>query len=148
MTVGEQGAHAEATHRLRLGTGDAHYGGGLVSGARLVELIHDVATELCIRSDGDEGLFAGYSSISFLKPVHAGDFVEVSGRIVRTGTTSREMAFRVVRYAGPRPEVSDSAADLVDPPEVVAEAVGTCVVKAERQRGASLGSDRVEGSGS
>jgi 3-aminobutyryl-CoA ammonia-lyase len=127
----------EVAHRLRLGTSDAHYGGGLVSGAKLIELIHDVATELCIRSDGDEGLFAGYSHVAFLAPVHAGDFVEISGRIVRTGRTSREMSFRVVRYAGPRPEVSDSAADLIEPPEVVAEATGTCVVKAERQRSPS-----------
>jgi 3-aminobutyryl-CoA ammonia-lyase len=146
--VGERRAEIAATHRLRLGNADAHYGGALVSGAKLVELIHDVATELCIRSDGDEGLFAGYSSVRFLAPVHAGDFVEVSGRIVRFGTTSREMAFRVVRYAGPQPEVSDSAAAVLDPAEVVAEATGTCVVKAERQRLASRDANRVEGSGS
>lgn len=146
--AGERGDAIEAVHRLRLGNADAHYGGGLVSGARLIELIHDVATELCIRCDGDEGLFAGYSSIEFLQPVHAGDFVEVAGRIVRVGTTSREMTFRVVRYAGPSPEVSDSAADLADPAEVVAQAAGTCVVKAERQRIASRGTNRVEGSGS
>jgi 3-aminobutyryl-CoA ammonia-lyase len=128
---------------------DAHYGGGLVSGAKLMELIHDVATELCIRSDGDEGLFAGYSSVEFLKPVHAGDFLEVDGRIIRFGTTSREMNFRVVRYAGPRPDLSDSAAEVLDDPEVVALATGTCVVRAERQRTpGSRDSARVEGSGS
>jgi 3-aminobutyryl-CoA ammonia-lyase len=128
---------------------DAHYGGGLVSGAKLMELVHDVATELCIRSDGDEGLFAGYSSVEFLKPVHAGDFLEVEGTIVRFGTTSREMNFRVVRYAGPRPDLSDSAADVLAEPEVVALATGTCVVRAERQRSSgSRGSPRVEGSGS
>jgi 3-aminobutyryl-CoA ammonia-lyase len=138
----------EASHRLRLGLSDAHYGGGLVSGAKLIELIHDVATELCIRSDGDEGLFAGYSSVDFLAPVHAGDFVEVTGTIVRFGTTSREMDFRVVRYAGPRPDVSESAADLIDPAEVVARATGTCVVKNERQRDAAPDRNRVEGSGS
>jgi 3-aminobutyryl-CoA ammonia-lyase len=120
-----------------MSTADAHYGGGLVSGARLLELIHDVATELCVRSDGDEGLFAGYSSVEFLLPVRAGDFLEVEGSIVRFGNTSREMNFRVVRYAGPRPDVSDSAAELLSDPEVVALATGTCVVP-----------HRVEGSGS
>jgi 3-aminobutyryl-CoA ammonia-lyase len=138
-----------AAHKTRMSAADAHYGGGLVSGARLMELIHDVATELCIRSDGDEGLFAGYSSVEFLAPVHAGDFLEIEGTIVRFGTTSREMNFRVVRYAGPRPDVSDSAADLLPDPEVVALATGTCVVKAERRRTpGSRETPRVEGSGS
>lgn len=105
-----------------------------MSGARLLELVHDVATELCVRSDGDEGLFAGYSSVEFLKPVHAGDFLEIVGTLVRRGRTSREMSFRVLRYAGPRPDVSDSAADVLDHPEVVAQATGTCVVGAELQR--------------
>jgi 3-aminobutyryl-CoA ammonia-lyase len=113
---------------------DAHYGGGLVSGARVLELVHDVATELSIRSDGDEGLFAGYSSIEFLAPVHAGDYLEARGEIVRSGRSSREMHFTVLRYAHPRPDISDSAADLVSPPEPVLRATGTCVVKQELQR--------------
>ena len=125
----------EAVHRLRLSQADAHYGGGLVAGARLLELFGDLATELCIRSDGDEGLFAGYSSVEFLAPVHAGDFVEVRGSIIRAGQTSREMSFEVVRYAVPRPDVSESAADVVDRPEPVARATGTCVVKKDRQSG-------------
>ena len=113
---------------------DAHYGGGLVSGARLLELVHDVATELCVRSDGDEGLFAGYSEVAFIAPVHAGDFLEARGEITRVGKSSREMSFTVFRYAHPRPDISDSAADLVDPPEPVLRATGTCVVKAANQR--------------
>jgi 3-aminobutyryl-CoA ammonia-lyase len=120
---------------------DAHYGGGLVSGARVLELVHDLATELSIRSDGDEGLFAGYSEVSFLAPVHAGDFLEARGEIVRFGRTSREMRFTVVRYAHPRPDISDSAADLVEPPEPVLEATGTCVVRQEHQRRTREGSD-------
>lgn len=127
-----------ATHRLRLSQADAHYGGGLVAGARLLELFGDLATELCIRSDGDEGLFAGYSDVSFLAPVSAGDFVEVRGSIVRKGRTSREMQFEVVRYAVGRPDVSESAADILDEPEPVARATGTCVVKQDRQRGSDL----------
>ena len=127
-----------ATHRLRLSQADAHYGGGLVAGARLLELFGDLATELCIRSDGDEGLFAGYSDVRFLAPVRAGDFVEVRGEIVRQGRTSREMKFEVVRYAVARPDVSDSAADMLGDPEPVARATGTCVVKQDRQRGSDL----------
>ena len=124
----------EARHRLRLSQADAHYGGDLVAGGRLMELFGDVATELCIRSDGDEGLLAGYSEVAFLRPVYAGDFVEVIAKIVRTGKSSREMSFKVQRYAAPRPDVSDSAADLALEPEIVATATGTCVVKKERQR--------------
>jgi 3-aminobutyryl-CoA ammonia-lyase len=120
--------------RLRLSQADAHYGGNLVAGAKLLELFGDVATELCIRSDGDEGLFAGYSSVEFLAPAHAGDFVEARGTITRVGNTSREMDFEVVRYAVARPDISDSAADLVDPPEALARATGTCVVKSPNQR--------------
>lgn len=123
-----------ASLRVRMSTTDAHYGGGLVSGARLIELLHDVATELCIRSDGDEGLFAGYSSVEFLAPVKAGDFLEARGEIVRFGNTSREMSFEVLRYAAARPEVSESAADLLEEPEVVLRATGTCVVPKDAQR--------------
>jgi len=122
------------TLRLRLSQADAHYGGNLVAGAKLMELFGDVATELCIRSDGDEGLFAGYSSVEFLAPVYAGDFIEVRGTITRVGNTSRQMDFEVVRYVVARPDISDSAADLIDQPEPIARATGTCVVPAERQR--------------
>jgi 3-aminobutyryl-CoA ammonia-lyase len=125
----------QASLRIRMSHADAHYGGGLVSGARLLELVHDVATELCIRHDGDEGLFAGYSEVAFLAPVHAGDFLEARGEIIRVGNTSREMTFTVFRYAGSRPDRSDSAADLVDPPEPVLRATGTCVVRRENERG-------------
>jgi 3-aminobutyryl-CoA ammonia-lyase len=123
-----------ASLRVRLSPADAHYGGGLVSGAKLMELYGDVATELCIRADGDEGLFAAYSSVEFLAPLHAGDFVEVRGTIIRTGKTSREISFEAYRYATPRPDVNDSAADILDEPELVGRATGTCVVKADRRR--------------
>lgn len=123
-----------ATHRLRLSQADAHYGGGLVAGAKIMELFGDLATELCVRSDGDEGLFAGYSKVEFLAPLHAGDLIEVRGSIIKRGNTSRAMSFEVLRYGKPRPDVSDSAADLLEEPEVVARAEGTCVVKSDRQR--------------
>jgi 3-aminobutyryl-CoA ammonia-lyase len=124
----------KAVHQLRLSQADAHYGGGLVAGAKALELFGDIATELCIRTDGDEGLFAGYSSVEFLAPLHAGDFVEVRGTVVRAGKTSREMVFELVRYAGARPDISESAADVLGEVEVVVRATGTCVVKADRQR--------------
>jgi 3-aminobutyryl-CoA ammonia-lyase len=123
-----------AVHRLRVSQADAHYGGDLVAGAFLMELMGDVATELCIISDGDEGLFAGYSSVEFLRPVRAGDFVEARGEIIRTGSTSREMRFQIFVYARQKTEISDSAADFLDAPELVGRAVGTCVVPVERQR--------------
>lgn len=123
-----------ASLRVRMSEHDAHYGGGLVSGARLLELVHDVATELCVRHDGDEGLFAGYSEVAFVAPVHAGDFLEATGRIVRVGNTSREMTFEIVRYIAPAPDASPSAADLLDEPQVVLRATGTCVVKKDDQR--------------
>lgn len=122
-----------ASLRARMSAADVRYGGGLVSGARLVELWHDVATELCIRSDGDEGLFAGYSSIEFLAPVHAGDFIEVTGEIVRVGNTSREMTFEAHRYARALGGGSGSAAELSSPPELVGRATGTCVVPPARR---------------
>jgi 3-aminobutyryl-CoA ammonia-lyase len=123
-----------ATLRLRLSQQDAHYGGDLVAGGRVMELFGDAGTELCIRSDGDEGLLAGYSSVEFLAPLHAGDFVEVVAEVTREGRSSREMDFTVFRYARPRPDISDSAADVLDQPEIVARATGTCVINVERQR--------------
>ena len=122
-------------HRLRLSQADAHYGGDLIAAGRVMELFGDAATELCIRTDGDEGLLAGYSSVQFLAELHAGDFVEVRATLTNRGNTSREMSFDAYKYAEPRPDVSDSAADLLQPPVLVARAVGTCVVKADRQRG-------------
>jgi 3-aminobutyryl-CoA ammonia-lyase len=129
----------KVTLRLRLSAHDAHYGGGLVDGARVLGLFGDVATELLIRHDGDEGLFRAYDSIEFLAPLHAGDFVEVEGEIVSVGTTSRKMKFEARKYIAPRPDVSDSAADLLDTPVVVCRASGTCVTPAAKQRSRRAG---------
>jgi len=113
---------------------DAHYGGNLVDGARMLALFGDVATELLIRADGDEGLFAGYASVEFLAPVYAGDYIEAEGRIVRFGNTSREMTFEARKVVAPRPDLSDSAADALAEPVVVTRARGTCVVSRDKQR--------------
>ena len=120
--------------RLRMSAHDAHYGGNLVDGARILGLFGDVATELLIRSAGAEGLFAAYSSVEFLAPVHAGDYIEAEGRIVRFGTTSRDMEFEARKVLSPRPDISDSAADVLAEPVVVVRARGTCVVPRAKQR--------------
>lgn len=124
----------EATLRVRMSQSDAHYGGNLVAGAKMMELFGDLATELTIKSDGDEGLLAGYESVEFLAPVYAGDFIEATGRILSVGNTSRRCEFEARKVAVPRPDVNDSAADSLDEPIVVARAIGTTVVKKDRQR--------------
>ena len=127
----------KVTIRLRMSQADAHYGGNLVDGARLLALFGDVATELLVRHDGDEGLFRAYDAVEFLAPVHAGDFIEAEGEITRVGTTSRAMRFEVRKVIRPRPDLSDSAAEVLAAPEVVCRASGTCVVPKEKQRGRS-----------
>ena len=113
--------------RLRMSAKDAHYGGNLVDGAHMVHLFGDVATELLIQIDGDEGLFAGYESIEFLAPVYAGDYIEAEGKIVKVGNTSRKMEFVARKVIATRPDISASAADVLEEPIIVAKAIGTCV---------------------
>ncbi len=125
----------KAIIRLRMSSHDAHYGGNLVDGARMLGLFGDVATELCIRMDGDEGLFRAYDSVEFLAPVYAGDFIEAEGEIIQTGNTSRKMRFEARKVIRPRPDVNDSAADVLQEPVVVCRASGTCVVPKDKQRG-------------
>jgi 3-aminobutyryl-CoA ammonia-lyase len=120
--------------RLRMSSHDAHYGGNLVDGARMLALFGDVATELCILHDGDEGLFRAYDSVEFLAPVYAGDFIEAEGEIVSAGSTSRKMRFEARKVIRPRPDVSDSAAEKLEQAVVVCRASGTCVVPKEKQR--------------
>lgn len=122
------------TLRVRMAQTDAHYGGNLVAGAKVMELFGDVATELAIRHDGDEGLLAGYEKVEFLAPVYAGDFLEVTGRVVRVGTTSRTCEFECTKYIQPRDDISDSAAEVLGQPVVTARATGTFVVNKDRQR--------------
>ncbi len=118
--------------RLRVGIEQAHYGGGLVDGAFVLKLFGDAATELLIRRDGDEGLFRAYSSVDFLAPVHGGDYLEIEAELTRVGKTSREMRFEARKVIAPG---DGSAARLLEPPLVVARAVGTCVVPLEKQKG-------------
>ena len=119
-----------ATHRRYVPYSHAHYGGSLVDGAYILGLFGDVATEVCIRTDGDEGLFASYSDVQFLAPLRAGDMVEASATVTRVGRRSRALSFEARVVCRSRPEVAESAAEVVDPPLVVATAVGTVVVPA------------------
>ena len=120
--------------RLRMSAHDAHYGGNLVDGARMLALFGDVATELLIALDGDEGLFVAYDSVEFLAPVYAGDYIEASGEIVAVGNTSRKMRFEARKVIAVRSEISESAADLLDEPVVVCRASGTCVTPKHKKR--------------
>lgn len=124
----------EVVIRLRIGAEHAHYGGGLVDGAFLTKLFGDVATELLIRRDGDEGLFRAYDSIEFLAPVYAGDFIEAKGRITSEGNTSRKMVFEAWKVIALRPELSDSAAEVLAEPVLCCRASGTCVTPKNKQR--------------
>src|ERR1700730_13847496 len=123
-----------ATIRVRLSARDAHYGGQLVNGAHMLSLFGDVATELAILCDGDEGLLVGYENIEFLAPLFAGDFVEVSGRITSIGRTSPRMEFEARKVIAARRDISDSAADVLETPLMVGRAIGTTGVKAGQQR--------------
>lgn len=120
--------------RLRMSAHDAHYGGNLVDGARMLQLFGDVATELLILNDGDEGLFKAYDAVEFLAPVYAGDFIEAVGEIVNVGNSSRKMTFEARKVIVPRPDINDSACDLLAEPIVVCRASGTCVVPKDKQR--------------
>jgi len=128
----------KAVIRIRMGSCDAHYAGGLVDGARILGLFGDVATELLIRNDGDEGLFRAYDSVEFLAPVHAGDFIEAEGELVSVGNTSRKMSFVARKVIAPRPDIGPTACDVLAEPIVVCRAGGTCVLPKENARKTAL----------
>ena len=115
-------------HRRYVPWSHAHYGGALVDGAYGLGLFGDAATELCIRSDGDEGLFASYSDVQFLAPVRAGDCVEVTATLTRVGTRSRTIDFRLLVVTRSRPDLGDSAAEVLVEPVVATTATGVVVV--------------------
>jgi 3-aminobutyryl-CoA ammonia-lyase len=120
--------------RVRMSANNAHYGGQLVNGAHMLSLFGDVATELAIMCDGDEGLLVSYENVEFLAPLYAGDYIEAYGHITKIGRTSRRMEFEAQKVIAARPDISDSAADVLEQPIIVGRAIGTTVVKAERQR--------------
>ncbi len=119
----------EVMIRVRMGMEDGHYAGNLVDGAHMLKFFGDVATELLIRNDGDEGLFRAYSDVEFLAPVYAGDYIEAVGRIVKKGNSSRTMEFearKVIQLTQNKDQPSQ--AHVLDDPIVVCRAKGTCIV--------------------
>ena len=120
------------THRRYVPYSHAHYAGDLVDGAYGLGLFGDVATELCIRSDGDEGLFASYSDVQFRAPVRAGDCIEVSAELVAVGTRSRTIDFTLTVVARGRPDLGESAAEVLAEPVVATTARGVVVVPPRR----------------
>ena len=106
----------------------------MVDGAKMLQLFGDVATELLIMQDGDEGLFVAYDNVEFLAPVHGGDYIEAEGEITKVGNTSRKMTFVARKVVAARPDISPSAADELDEPIGVCRASGTCVVPKDCQR--------------
>jgi 3-aminobutyryl-CoA ammonia-lyase len=125
--------------RIRISAHEAHYAGGLVDGSRMLQLFGDVATELLIRHDGDEGLFVAYDKVEFLAPVYAGDYIEASGRITGIGKTSRRMEFAAVKVISSASlPMQPSAADVLPEPIIVCKASGTCVTPLDKQRNKDL----------
>jgi 3-aminobutyryl-CoA ammonia-lyase len=121
-------------HRLRLSQQDAHYGGNLVDGAKVLAFFGDVATELLIQIDGDEGLFRAYEKVDFLAPLYAGDFIEVEAQLIHKGNTSRKMHFKCYKVITTRTDINESAADLLDEKILTTEAIGTCITPLNKQR--------------
>jgi 3-aminobutyryl-CoA ammonia-lyase len=124
-------AGLRVTHRRYVPYAHAHYAGNLVDGAYVLGLFGDVATELCIRSDGDEGLFASYSDVQFRAPVQAGDVLEVDATLTRLGRRSRVVEFEarvVCRGHAGQDGAAASAGRVLDPPVVAVTASGTVVV--------------------
>jgi 3-aminobutyryl-CoA ammonia-lyase len=135
MTDADRRVGLSVTHRRYVPYSHAHYAGNLVDGAYVLAMFGDVATEVCIRTDGDEGLFASYSDVQFRAPVQAGDVLEATATVTRVGRRSRDLAFeaRVVARGIPttlRDDASPSAAAVLDDPIVVVTATGTVVVPA------------------
>jgi 3-aminobutyryl-CoA ammonia-lyase len=116
------------THRRYVPYAHAHYGGNLVDGAYVLGLFGDVATEVCVRSDGDEGLFAAYDDVQFRAPVRAGDVLEATAEVIGVGRRSRKLAFEARVVCRSRPDKGESAAEVLAEPIVVVSASGTVVV--------------------
>ncbi len=116
------------THRRYIPYSHAHYGGNLVDGAYGLGMFGDVATELCILTDGDEGLFASYADVQFKAPVKAGDVVEATATVIRTGRRSRTVEFTLTIVCRADPERGESAAAVLDEPIIATTATGTVVV--------------------
>ena len=123
----------QASLRVRVGSEDAHYG-TIAAGAFVMQLFGDLATEITVRRDGDEGLLRAYESVEFLAPVRPGDFLECRATLVRQGRTSRTFEAEAWKVITTRQDLTESAADVLEERILVAKATGTTVVTADLQR--------------
>jgi 3-aminobutyryl-CoA ammonia-lyase len=128
MTEADPRVGLTVVHRRYVSFAEAHYAGNLVDGAYSLACFGDVATEICIRTDGDEGLFASYSDVQFQGAVRAGDVLEVTGQVIRVGRRSRVISFMAAVICRGRPDLGVSAAEVLAEPIVATTATGTVVV--------------------
>jgi len=137
-TIEQKKMEQVGTVTIRLRMHEAHYAGGLVDGAKMLQLFGDVATEILIRLDGDEGLFKAYEMVEFMAPVFVGDYIEATGKLTHIGKSSRKIEFTAKKVITPLPidkgGKAVSSADFLKTPIIVCKAVGTCVTPAELQR--------------
>ncbi|WP_399097104.1 hotdog fold domain-containing protein [Streptomyces sp. BBFR2] len=119
---------AVASLRLRIGQEDAHYGGGVVDGARILRLFGDLVTEITVRTDGDEGLLAQYHDVRFAAPVRPGDYIEARGRLVRSTRLRRVVELEAHKVIAGSPEDGPSRAYVLDEPQLVCAATATTVI--------------------
>ncbi|MER7394145.1 holo-ACP synthase [Streptomyces sp. NPDC000151] len=143
MSPADNGEEPEITAflRVRIGQEEAHYGGGLVDGARILRLFGDLVTEITVRTDGDEGLLSEYSGIRFTAPVAPGDYVEASGRLVRRTRLRRVVELQAYKVIAARPDSGPSAADVLDEPQLLCTATATTVVPPPKKNGKKTAKD-------
>ncbi len=132
MSNSQESLGLTVTHRRYVPYSHAHYAGNLVDGAYSLGLFGDVATEVCIRTDGDEGLFASYSDVQFKAPIRAGDVLEVEAVVTRVGSRSRTLDFTVSVVCRGRPDKGESGAEVLPAPIVATTATGIVVVPERR----------------
>src|SRR5437867_13323114 len=144
MTGGRMEEQIESYLRVRVGSEDAHYG-TIAAGAFVMQLFGDLATEITVRRDGDEGLLRAYESVEFLAPVRPGDFLECRAKLIREGRTSRTFKAQAWKVLATRQDLGESAADVLDGPVLVARAIGTTVVQAHLQRKTAADAEKVSG---
>ncbi|MEW2407380.1 holo-ACP synthase [Streptomyces griseoviridis] len=143
-TPGEQAPETTAFLRVRIGQEEAHYGGDLVDGARILRLFGDLVTEITIRTDGDEGLLSQYSDLRFTAPVRPGDYIEARGRLVRRTRLRRVVELEAHKVLNARPGAGESAATVLQEPQLVCAATATTVVPHRRKDTATANTPTAE----
>lgn len=121
-------ASIKAFLRVRIGQEQGHYGGGLVDGARILQLFGDLVTEITIRTDGDEGLLSEYGAVRFTAPVRPGDYIEATARLLRRTRLRRVVELEAYKVIEARPGMRPSAAETLDEPLLVCTATATTVI--------------------